>query len=333
MTARVVENLNTGLRTVLDADERLYVLGEDIADPYGGAFKVTRGLSAAHPERVRSTPISEGAIVGTGAGLALAGDKAIVEMMFGDFVALAFDQIVNFASRSVSMYGRRIPLHLVIRCPVGGGRGYGPTHSGSPQKHFIGVPGLSLFEMSAFHDNTALLERALGLGHPAILFEDKVLYTRRMHDHDPIFHRAQLGTTDPCARFTITGADTPDCVLIAPGGVAERALAAARSLLLSQEIVCEVLVPSRLYPFDLEPLLPALAAGRRVCVIEESTAGGTWGSDIAHQIHTALWDRLAAPVRLVHSADAIIPAAPHLEQEVLVGTRDIVQAVEEVTSQ
>ncbi|MFE1950024.1 alpha-ketoacid dehydrogenase subunit beta [Streptomyces sp. NPDC059524] len=330
MSARVVENLNAGLRTMLDSDERLYLLGEDIADPYGGAFKATRGLSGAHPGRVRNTPISEGAIVGAGAGLALAGDRAVVEMMFGDFIALAFDQIVNFASRSVTMYGRRVPLHLVIRCPVGGGRGYGPTHSGSPQKHFVGVPGLSLFEMSAFHDNTALLERVLGLGHPAVLFEDKALYTRRMYAHDPIFLRTRLGGPDPCARFTVAGAGTPDCVLIAPGGVAERALAAARSLMLTREIVCEVLVPSRLYPFDLEPLLPSLGAAGRVCVVEESTAGGTWGCDIAQRIHTELWGRLHAPVRLVHSADAIIPAAPHLEREVLVQDTDIRQAVIEV---
>ncbi|UBU14005.1 alpha-ketoacid dehydrogenase subunit beta [Nonomuraea gerenzanensis] len=332
MTARVVADLNAALHSVMAADEHLHLLGEDVADPYGGAFKATRGLSGAFPGRVRATPISEGAIVGAGAGLALAGGKAIVEIMFGDFIALAFDQIVSFAGRSVSMYGRRVPLHLVIRCPVGGGRGYGPTHSGSPQKHFVGVPGLSLFETSAFHDHTTLLRRMLSLGHPAILFEDKVLYGRRMHAHDTLFHRTGLGTLDPCARFTVEGAGRADCVLVAPGGVAERALAATRSVLLTDEITCEVLVPSRLYPFDLQPLLPVLAAAGRVCVVEESTAGGTWGSELAQQLHTALWDDLRAPVRLVHSADAVIAAAPHLEREVLVQDTDIARAVKEVTA-
>ncbi|MFI6395484.1 alpha-ketoacid dehydrogenase subunit beta [Nonomuraea sp. NPDC050547] len=331
MNPRVVEDLNAALHAVLAADDSVHLLGEDIADPYGGAFKVTRGLSSAHPSRVRTTPISEGAIVGAGAGLALAGDKAIVEIMFGDFVALAFDQIVNFAAKSVSMYGRRVPMHLVIRCPVGGGRGYGPTHSGSPHKHFVGVPGLSLFETSAFYDNRALLERALSLGHPAILFEDKVLYARRMFAHDPIFGHTTLGSDDPCAHLVIDGAGPPDCVIIAGGGVADRALSAARSLLLTDEIVCEVLIPSRLYPLEVEPLLPVLGAARAICVAEESTAGGTWGAEVAHLLHTALWDNLAGPVRLAHSADAIIPAAPHLEREVLLQDTDIAQAVREAT--
>src|SRR3954447_13535215 len=130
---RIVEELNTALHRVM-ADTGAYLLGEDIADPYGGAFRATQGLSTAFPQRVLSTPISENAIFGVAAGLALSGETVIVEVMFGDFLALAFDQILNFITKSVSMYGRHTPMRVVVRCPVGGGRGYGPTHSQSMQK-------------------------------------------------------------------------------------------------------------------------------------------------------------------------------------------------------
>ncbi len=107
------------------------LLGEDVLDPYGGAFRATKGLSTRFPDQVLSTPISENGIVGVANGLALTGRRVLVEMMFGDFLLLAFDQIVNFAAKSVSMYGRRVPLRMVVRCPVGGGRGSDPVDSDS----------------------------------------------------------------------------------------------------------------------------------------------------------------------------------------------------------
>src|SRR3954451_4162331 len=172
---RVAESINAALHDALADDPALYLLGEDVLDPYGGAFKVTRGLSTRFPRQVLTTPISEGGIVGVAGGLALAGDRAIVEIMFSDFVTLAFDQIVNFAAKSVSMYGRRVAMPVIVRCPTGGGRGYGPTHSKSLQKHFIGVPNLSVHEVSPFHHNDTVLTRLLAGGAPALLFEDKVL--------------------------------------------------------------------------------------------------------------------------------------------------------------
>jgi len=330
---RVVENLNHALHTILDADPGAYLLGEDVRDPYGGAFKASRGLSTRHPGRVLSTPISEGAIVGAGGGIALAGGTAIVEIMFSDFVTLAFDQILNFASKSVTMYGRRVPMRLVVRCPTGGGRGYGPTHSQSLQKHFVGIPGLSLFEMSALHDNAALLRHIVGLDGPSVLFEDKVLYTRRMLRDgtvDDLFRFDLLPGEPgepPVARIHAGDPDEVDRVVIAPGGMAEAAVEAARTLLLRDELSCQVFVPARLWPFDVEPLLPALSRARQICVVEEATTGGTWGAEVAHTVHTRLWGRLPAPVRLVHSADSVVPAATHLERAVLAGAGDIYSAL------
>lgn len=328
-TERVAENLNRALGDLLDRDSTVHLLGEDITDPYGGAFKVTRGLSTRHPGRVLATPISEGALVGVAGGLALTGQKAIAEIMFADFVTLAFDQIVNFAAKSVSMFGRRVPMSLTVRCPTGGGRGYGPTHSQSLQKHFLGVPHLSLFELTPFHQAGDVLAVLMDLAEPAILFEDKVLYGRRMHDGMPVHGLFEIDLVGPqaVARARVPGLGRPDCVVIAPGGMADRALAAARTLLLADEIACEVLVPVQLHPLDLDPLLPGLAAAGRVVIAEDSTPGGTWGSELAQQIHHRLWGRLAAPVTLVHAADRPVPSAAHLERAVLVQDEDIRAAV------
>jgi pyruvate/2-oxoglutarate/acetoin dehydrogenase E1 component len=329
-TERVADNLNQALHQVMADDPSVHVLGEDIVDPYGGAFKITKGLSTRYGSRVMATPLSEGGIVGVGAGLALAGDKAIVEIMFADFTGLAFDQLLNFASKSTMMYGRRVPIPLVVRCPTGGGRGYGPTHSQSLQKHFIGIPGLSVFEMSPFHDARELLPHLLSLGEPCMLFEDKVLYTRRAYRQgrlDELFAFDMAGPPPYTARVRLVDGGEPDCTLIAPGGVAHRALSAMRTLLLEDEVTCQLLVPARLYPFDPGPLLPLLGGTRHICVAEESAAGGTWGSEVAHRLHGHLWDSLPRPVGVVHSAPDVVPTALHLERDVLIQDTTIRQAV------
>jgi pyruvate/2-oxoglutarate/acetoin dehydrogenase E1 component len=320
---RVAENLNAALHTALERDQDLRLLGEDVLDPYGGAFGITRGLSTRFPDRVLTTPISESAITGVAAGLALAGDSAIVEIMFGDFVSLAFDQLVNFAAKSVSMYGSRVPMRMVVRCPVGGGRGYGPTHSQSLQKHFLGVPDLALYEVSPFRDNTEVFTEMFAREVPCVLFEDKVLYTRPMDEIEAPFTVEHLaGGT---ARIALT--DEPDCVIVAGGGVAHRVLDAMRSLLLEEEIVCTLLVPSRLYPIGPDDL--ELPSARHVFVVEEGTAGGTWGAEVAHVVHQHHWQDLARPVTLIHSGDSTIPTAPHLEEEALVGASDVHRVIRE----
>ncbi|WP_067178591.1 alpha-ketoacid dehydrogenase subunit beta [Microtetraspora niveoalba] len=352
---RVAENLNAALHGVLEAHPTTYVIGEDILDPYGGAFKITKGLSSRFPGRVLGTPISEAGITGLAAGLALCGDAAIVEIMFGDFVALAFDPIVNFAAKSGSMYGSRVPMRMVVRCPTGGGRGYGPTHSQSMQKHFIGVPGLSVYEMSPLHDNRAVVGAMLASGEPSVFFEDKVLYTRTMFDVLEPFRYDMVAAGNAgvgVARVFLDDPEAADCVIVAPGGMVERATRAMRALLLEHEVTCCLYVPSRLYPFDIfddadSPASPGsslsaspgvqgsgaarlragLRAARAVLVVEEGTEGGTWGSEVAHRIHRLMWRELRRPVVQISSADSVIPAATHLESRVLVQESAIYDAV------
>ncbi|GAB3830792.1 alpha-ketoacid dehydrogenase subunit beta [Dactylosporangium cerinum] len=321
---RVGDALNAALGTLLAEDPALYLLGEDIADPYGGAFGITRGLSTRFPRQVITTPISEAGIVGVANGLALAGDKAIVEMMFADFVALAFDQIVNFAAKSTTMYGHPVPMPVVVRCPTGGNRGYGPTHSQSPQKHFIGVPGLDVYELSPYHDPVALLRELLGSGRPSLLFEDKTLYAAPLRPDD-LFRVTHLGGTAEVRVDDDIPAD--DYLIVAPGGLTGRATAAMRSLLLRHELSGRLLVPARLHPLDLDPLLRAATSTSRVVVVEDGPPGAAWGTEVAYRLQQALWGTSSGPVRLCQAADGVIPTAAHLEREVLVQAETIVQAV------
>lgn len=330
LAPRVVESLNQALHRLFQEDHRVFLLGEDLVDPYGGAFKVSRGLSTRFPDRVLGTPISEESIVGLAGGLALCGDKPIVEMMFGDFAALAFDPILNFASKSVTMYGRRLDLNLVVRCPVGGNRSYGATHSQCLQKHFLGIPNLSLFELSPLHDSYELLHRMVNLGHPSMLFEDKILYTQRIFAAgriDDLFSYELVDGEAGFARVFGEELGEPQVVLVAPGGLFHRCLAAARGLFLEAEIGTEILVPAQLYPFDPGPVLDRLTAAERIFVVEEGNGGGAWGTEVAHQVYQRLWGRLHHRVELIHSADSIIPTAHHLERRVLVQTEDILSAV------
>jgi pyruvate dehydrogenase E1 component beta subunit len=333
MNVRVVEALNRALHTLFAEDPAIMLLGEDVLDPYAGAFKVTRGLSTRFPDRVLGTPISEQALVGIATGLALTGHKPIVEIMFGDFLGLAFDPLINLATKSVAMYGEKRPLHLVVRCPVGARRGYGPTHSQQLQKHLIGVPHLSLFELSPFHPPSELLRHMLNLGQPCVLFEDKVLYTENMSEGDRVDELFASRFVDAGLNYChLYGVDAPPrshCLLIAPGGLAGRCLSAARELLLEFEIETQILIPAQLYPFGIEPIRELLASAEHIFVVEEGTAGGTWGAEVAQRIYARCWEQLSHPIRNIHSRDSIIPTALHLEQHVIVQSRDICRAVVE----
>ena len=136
---RFGELLNHFFHKLAKSNKKILFYGEDIDDPYGGAFKITKNLKTKYPKRVFSTPISEASIVGMASGLAIEGYRPIVEIMFGDFLGLAFDQILNNLSKFYYMYNEDISLPLIIRTPMGGRRGYGPTHSQSIEKHFYGI--------------------------------------------------------------------------------------------------------------------------------------------------------------------------------------------------
>ncbi len=328
---RVVANLNQAHHSLMEKDEDVFLIGEDVLDPYGGAFKVSKGLSTAFPERVLSTPISELGLLGAANGLVLGGRKVIAELMFGDFTFLAMDQIVNFAAKSVSMYGDRMLFPLIVRCPVGGQRGYGATHSQTIQKHLIGVPDLALFEMSPLHDNAKMMGQVFRSGKPGVIFENKILYTQRQYDRDEVDDLFRRRYLDDDGKLAILETGEPaDVVLISGGGMLPLCLEAARRLLLEADLAVDIVVPYQLYPFPFDSLAEAFRNGPRVAVVEESTAGGTWGTEVANGIYENYWGKVKGRVLSIHSRDSIIPSARHLEERVLVSCDHIVSSLIEI---
>ena len=189
-----------------------------------------------------------------------------------------------------------------------------------------------MYELSPFHDDGAAAARACSArAEPAVLFEDKVLYTQRLYAGGTVDDLFRYDFPAPGVARGVRARPMPGGRLRAhrPGRARPPGVRGQRTVLLEDELGCQLLVPARLYPFDLEPLLPVLRGARAICVVEESTAGGTWGAEVAHAIHQRLWRDLRRPVTLVHSRDSVIPAAPHLEEEVIIGEPAIRQAIME----
>jgi acetoin:2,6-dichlorophenolindophenol oxidoreductase subunit beta len=314
----VLESLNTALHSALAADQRVVILGEDILDPYGGAFKVTRGLSSVFPERVLTSPVSEAGIVGIASGMAIRGLRPVVEIMFGDFITLAADQLINHVSKFRFMYNEQVLVPLVIRTPMGGRRGYGPTHSQSLEKIFMGVPGLRVLAVNPFDDpGKRLLHLILEEEEPTLFIENKLLYTFSIHDSKTLsdfeVSKSETGLTYTLA---IAGAPTAALTIIAYGYMAELCRQAALRLAYEHEIFVELTIPTQLSPFEISPMLDSATRTRHLLVVEEGTLTLGWGAEILASIVERLPAQLYMSRRLA-AADSPIPASAPLEAAIL----------------
>ena len=331
MVRRCAEVLNETLHELFASRDDVYLLGEDVLDPYGGAFKVTQGLSDRWPERVLTTPISEASLFGVAAGMAIRGYRPILEIMFGDFITLGFDQIVNGISKFREMYDDQVTVPLVVRTPMGGGRGYGPTHSQSLEKLLLGVPNIGVVAASECHDLRSLLASAVEEDGPVFFIENKLMYGRqnRRPEDGYVDQLRCVETQDTYPALTFSGSDftAGSATIVTYGGMVPVALAAATDLILEEEIFCEVVVLSRLLPLDVEPVLASVSRTGALVTIEEGTLTGGIGAELAAVVQEQAWGELRRPVRRVASRDGVIPSARGLEDAVLPGVRDVVEAV------
>lgn len=326
----VLESLNSGLHQALAADERVLLLGEDLLDPYGGAFKVTRRLSDTFPGRVLATPISEAGMTGVAAGMALRGLRPVVEIMFGDFVALIADQVINHAAKFRWMYNDQVRVPLVIRTPMGGRRGYGPTHSQTLEKLFLGVPGLQVIAPCEFGNPGELLRQAiLENEDPLIFIENKLLYLLPVQDSNNdsefIVQTIDQYPGRPAFRLGLRGTPPPVLTLAAYGHMASLARQALYRLAYEHEIFTELVIPTQLAPFAMDPILDSVVHTGRLLAIEEGTLSLGWGAEIVARTAEALGPRLQYARRLA-ARELPIPASGPLEAEVLPGIDQIVQS-------
>jgi 2-oxoisovalerate dehydrogenase E1 component len=307
--------INRALADWLAEDERVLLLGEDVRSPYGGAFKATRGLSDEHPTRVLNTPISEAGIVGIANGLALGGRRPIVEIMFGDFLALCFDQLLNHAAKFRDMYNGRVSSAIVVRTPMGGGRGYGPTHSQNLEKHVVGVPGLRVLVLHGRAPIASLYSALRGSEEPTLIIENKLLYRERTEAAlPPTYELAETAEPYPTTALRPKGA--ADVTVVAFGRMSLLAEQVAAELV-AEEIGLDLLFPLSVSPFDARPLHESIARTGKLVVLEEGTAHFDLASEVVARAVEGYRGTRCLRVRRVAAQPRPIPSALELELGVL----------------
>lgn len=326
---RSVTLIRNALHRALQSDGRIVLLGEDIESPYGGAFKATKGLSHEFPDRVRNTPISEALIVGLGNGLALARLRPVCEIMFGDFVTLAADQIINHASKFRYMYNDQVTVPLILRTPMGGRRGYGPTHSQSLEKHLLGLPDTRVLATNHRYDPGELYDRLVEtIDRPTLVIENKVLYGQRVTDDAPAgFVLEQSEEPFPTVRIRPEG--VPDVTVVCYGEMLREVETAILEAFDEHEIIAEVICPTQLYPLDLRAISESATRSGKLLIVEEGLGFAAFGAEVLARIHEQSPGAVKRS-RRVSSPDLPIPACAPLEQQLLPNAAAIVAALVEL---
>jgi 2-oxoisovalerate dehydrogenase E1 component len=301
---RYLDAISDGLREAMRADERVVLLGQDIAE-YGGAFKVTDGFVAEFgKDRVRNTPIIESGALGCALGLALDGFHPMVEMQFGDFISCGFNQVANNLATTHYRWGAPVPV--VIRAPVGGGTGAGPFHSQNIEAFFANVPGLRIVAPATPADAKGLLLAAFDDPNPVLYLEHKALYRAERGPVPAGWHTVPFGE----ARIARPGRDAT----IVTYGIGVRwALEAAETLAGDGTADVEVLDLRTLRPWGDETVLASVERTGRALVLHEAPQTGGFGGEIAATIAERAFSHLDAPVVRVGSTDTPVPFSKHLE--------------------
>jgi pyruvate dehydrogenase E1 component beta subunit len=312
-----VDAINRTLAQAMREDERVIVLGEDVAE--GGPYLVTTGLADEFGrERVRNTPISEGAVCGVAVGAAQAGLKPVVEIMFIDFITLALDQLVNQAAKAHFMSGGQLTVPLVLRTQGGSGQRNGAQHSQSLEAWLAHVPGLKVVMPSGPADAAGLLRSAIADPNPVVFVENKSLYFRR----EPV--------PDPPEPIPLGRAHTlrpgRDVTIVALSRMVGEALEAAERLAGERGIEAEVIDPRTLVPLDLDTLARSLRRTGRAVVAHEAVVAGGFGAELAAQLQAAAFDYLEAPIQRVGAPYTPVPVSPPLEDAYRPGADEIVRA-------
>lgn len=312
------EAVRDALAQALREDETVFLMGEDIAE-MGGSMAVTQGLlDEFGPERVRNTPISEIAIVGSGIGAAIQGMRPVVEIMYEDFLTLSMEQLVNQAAKHRTMSGGQVKVPLTIRTQGGAGWSPGAQHAQQLEAWFVHVPGLKVVFASTPEDVRGLLWSAIYDDNPVVFFEHRTLYPVKGEVPDEL-EPIPLGK----ARIHRQGEDV---TVVATGRLVHDALKAAE-LAESEGISVEVVDPRTLLPLDEETIVASVRKTTRCVTAHEAIVRGGFGAELAAVIQHGAFDWLDAPIERVGAKFAPLPFAPAMEQWVVPHAEDVLEAI------
>jgi len=315
----MLEAIREALWEEMEADERVFLMGEDIG-VYGGAFKVTEGfLEHFGPERVIDTPISEAGFTGAAAGAAHMGRRPVVEMQFMDFVSSAYQVLTNYIA--TSRYRGAGPLPLVVRGPVGGGVRGGPFHSQNPEMAFFHTPGLKIVYPATAYDAKGLLKAAIRDEDPVLFFEHKKLY--RLPALREVLPQEDYVVPLGRARVHREGRDV---TIVTYGSMVHESRKAAEQLAAEDGIEVEILDLRTLLPLDDDAIVDSVKKTNRVLIVHEDTRTGGIAGEIAMRISERAFEWLDAPILRVTAIDAPVPYSAPLEDYFLPQVSDIVEA-------
>lgn len=329
---RCVDRIRTAFDNELRINHRLVLIGEDIRDPYGGAFKVTKGLSEKFDNQVLNMPISENCMIGMAVGMALNNKLPVVEMMFGDFITLGFDQILNHAAKYAWIYGNNIEVPMVVRIPSGAKRGYGPTHSQSLEKYLIGIPLIRVLALSLFHDPLIIYEVLFkNLHEPTVIIENKNLYGERTivanKKQYKIFTLSEINHYGfSSLHLSIDLNCKPDIYAVTYGGMSMEVLQASEELIMQDEIQMDVIILSQLSPIPIEDIKHIIRKDVPLVVIEEGTKVAGIGAEI---IACCIENKIGNSFFRIASCDMPIPNGIVLENQIIPNKNEIVKRIRE----
>jgi pyruvate dehydrogenase E1 component beta subunit len=320
----LVQALNEALHEEMQRDDRVVVLGEDVGR-FGGVYKVTEGLLGKFgPRRVRDAPISEAAIVGVGVGAAMTGMRPVVEIMFGDFLCLAMDQIVNQAAKVRYMSGGKWQVPLVVRTTLGAGRRIAAQHSQSLHALFAHIPGVKVVVPSSPADAKVLLKASIRDDDPVIFFEDKLMYREKGTVAEGDGAALGLGR----AEIKRKGGDV---TVVATSSMVGVALEAAARLS-SEGIELEVVDPRTLTPLDMETIVESVRKTSRCVVVDEGYTRFGATAEIAATVAREAFFFLEAPVERIGAMDVPVPFSPALEDLTIPGPDTLVASIRTLLS-
>ena len=313
------EAIRDGMRVEMKRDPNVYIAGEDVAQ-FGGCFGVTAGLyDEFGPDRVRNTPISEAAIVGSAVGAAAAGLRPIAEIMFVDFAGCCMDELFNNAAKMRYMFGGKAKVPMVLRTPCGAGFSAAAQHSQSIESWFTHIPGVKVVMPSTAADAKGLMIDSIRDDNPVVYIEHKQLLgvPGEVPDGDVV---VPLGKAD-------IKRGGSDITIVAWSWMAQKALAAAEELA-QKGINAEVIDLRTLVPLDKDAILKSVSKTGKLVIVHEEVKTSGFGGEIAAIVAEEGFDYLDAPIKRVTPPDTPIPFAPVLEQAYIPSEEKIIKAVQ-----